>query len=170
LVIFEPTKPNMRKRFETQLCIGLTPISEIKLPTKSRDELAPTLAALQFIFINQELNERVFTIVEKKIKTGTQNFKGREGMNLWEILVLAVCRLTLDCNYDRIQDLANHHSLIRSLMYVDNNPIGSDYKEYGLQTIKENLMLIDLETIMEINELVVKTYRSTASLFSGNAQ
>lgn len=156
MVIFEATKANMRKRFETQLCIGLTPISEIKLPTKSRDELAPTLAALQFIFINQELNERVFTIVEKKIKTGTQNFKGREGMNLWEILVLAVCRLTLDCNYDRIQDLANHHSLIRALMYVDNNPNGSDYKEYGLQTIKENLMLLDQETIMEINELVVE--------------
>jgi len=41
-------------------------------------------------------------------------------------------------------------------MYVDNNPNGSDYKEYGLQTIKENLMLLDLETIMEINELVVE--------------
>jgi hypothetical protein len=85
-----PSKKVMRKRFETQLTLGLTPISEIKLPTKSRDELAPTLSALQYIFLNPELNEKVFAIVEKKIAAGSKNRKGRQGMTLWEILVLPV--------------------------------------------------------------------------------
>ena len=149
------SKKVMRKRFETQLIIGLTPISQIKLPTKSRDELAPTLAALQYIFLNPELNEKVFAIVEKKIAAGSKNRKGREGMTLWEILVLSVCRLTLDCDYDRIEDMANHHQLIRAMMQVSTNDFTGDDPTFGLQTIKDNLMLLDEVTIMEINELVV---------------
>jgi hypothetical protein len=145
----------LRQRFESQFIIGLPQVADVKIPTKSRDELAPTLAGLQHIFITPELNEQVFAIVEKKIPTGSDNFIGREGMTLWEILVLAVCRLTLNANYDRMHDMANHHSLIRSIMQVSTNSFTGEDPSYGLQTIKENLMLLDEETIMEINELVV---------------
>jgi transposase, IS5 family len=145
----------MRKRFETQIRIGLTPISDIKIPTNGRDELAPTLAALQYVFLNEKLNEQVFAIVESKIPSGYQNNKGREGMTLWEILVLAVCRLTLDADYDRIWDFANHHSLIRKIMQVSSNSFTGEDPSFGLQTIKDNLMLLDQETVMKINELIV---------------
>jgi transposase, IS5 family len=144
----------MRKRFETQLTIGLTPIAEIKF-LRSRDELVPTLAALQHIFITPDLNEQVFAIVEEKIASGSKNFKGREGMTLWQILVLAACRLTLDADYDRIHDFANHHSLIRKIMQVSSNSFTGEDPSFGLQTIKDNLMLLDEETVMKINELVV---------------
>ena len=145
----------MRQRFEIQFTIGLPSIADIKIPTNSRDELAPTLAGLQHIFVTPELNEQVFAIVEKKIPTGAGNFIGREGMSLWEILVLAICRLTLNANYDRMHHMANHDSLIRSIMQVSTNSYTGDNPSYGLQTIKDNLMLLDEETIMEINELVV---------------
>jgi transposase, IS5 family len=144
----------MRKRFETQLTIGLTPIAEINF-LRSRDELVPTLAALQHIFITPDLNEQVFAIVEEKIASGSKNFKGREGMTLWQILVLAACRLTLDADYDRIHDFANHHSLIRKIMQVSSNSFTGEDPSFGLQTIKDNLMLLDEETVMKINELVV---------------
>ena len=52
-------------------------------------------------------------------------------------------------------DILNHHSLIREIMYVSNNRYTSDYKEFKLQTMKDNLNLLDEETIMKINELVV---------------
>lgn len=145
----------MRKRFETQLTIGLTPIAEVKF-LRSRDELVPTLAALQYIFITPELNEKVFEIVEEKIASGSKNFLGREGMTLWQILVLAACRLTLDADYDRMHDFANHHSLIRKIMQVSSNSFTGEDPSFGLQTIKDNLMLLDEETVMKINELVVE--------------
>ena len=37
-------------------------------------------------------------------------------MDLWQILVLGVVRLGLDCDYDRLEDMANHHSLVREMM------------------------------------------------------
>ena len=144
----------MRKRFETQLTIGLTPIAEVVF-AKGRDELAPTLAALQHIFVTADLNEKVFAIVEEKVASGSKNFKGREGMTLWQILVLAACRLTLDADYDRMWDFANHHQLIRKIMQVSSNSFTGLDPTFGLQTIKDNLMLLDEETVMKINELVV---------------
>lgn len=107
--IFINTNKDMRKRFEPQLALGLTPIAEVVI-TKGRDELAPTLAALKHIFVTPALNEKVFSIVEEKIASCSKNLKGREGMSLWQILVLATCRLALDADYDRMWDLANHHS------------------------------------------------------------
>jgi len=49
---------------------------------------------------------------------GADNFIGREGMTLWEILVLAVCRLTLNSFYDRMHDMANFDSLMRNMMQL----------------------------------------------------
>lgn len=146
----------MRKRFETQITFGIIPIADIKFEP-SRHELTPTLAGLQHIFITPELNEKVFEIIEKKIPAGNLNSKGREGMNLWEILVLAVCRLTLDANYDEILDLANQHQMMRTMMQVSFNSFTNDNKVFKMQTVKDNLMLLDEDTIMQINELVVSS-------------
>ena len=37
------------------------------------------------------------------------------------ILVLGVVRLGLDCDYDRLEDLANHHNLLRLMLGL--NPV-----------------------------------------------
>jgi len=50
----------MRKSFEVQLALGAIPIEKIAIPTKTRDELPPTLAALQWIFTTPEVNKEVF--------------------------------------------------------------------------------------------------------------
>jgi hypothetical protein len=39
-------------------------------------------------------------------------------MELWHILVLSVVRLGLYANYDRLEDFANHHNLIRQINEV----------------------------------------------------
>jgi hypothetical protein len=145
----------MRKRFETQMSIGMTAIGDVKIPRNSRDELAPTLLALQTIFINPSLNEAIFKIMEDKVSSGSLKTKGREGMNLWEILVMSMCRLTLNADYDRVLDMLNHHLLIRNIMYVSSSEYSSNFKTCKLQTIKDNLNLLDEATIMKINELVV---------------
>ena len=145
----------MRKRFEVQYELGAKPIDKILLPLRSRDELPPVLAALQYIYITPELNKAVFDILEKKVLSGKNNRMGRPGMSLWEILVFAVVRLTLDANYDRLEHIANYDSLVRSLLGIPM--FGDNQKKYPLQTLKDNVDFLDEETLAQINELVVNS-------------
>jgi len=91
----------MRQRFECQTDLGQTPIAQVVIPLKSRDELPPVLAGLQWIFCTPAVNHAVFDLLEKKVLGGKQAHTGRPGMDLWHILVLGVVRLCLDCDYAR---------------------------------------------------------------------
>ena len=135
------------------MSLGVVPITEVKISLKSRDELPPVLTGLQYIFSNSELNEKVFSILEKKVCTGKKN-TGRKGMDLWEMFVLATVRLTLDINYDRLLHVANNDSLVRQIMGIHYQY--KPGKEYSMQTIRDNMALLDEQTINEINQLVVE--------------
>lgn len=91
----------MRKSFGVQLSLGAVPIEKVEIPTKSRDEMPPVLAALQWIFVTPEVSQEVFGVLEKSIAASSKS-TGRPGMDLWHILVLGVIRMTLDANYDRL--------------------------------------------------------------------
>jgi IS5 family transposase len=143
----------MRKCFSQQQVLGITPISEVVIPTNSRHELAPVLAALQHIFITPELNEQVFALIGPKIK-GNKQDTGRTGMDMWEILVFATVRLALNTNYDALHDLANFHKLLREVIGVENRL--NEGKTYGLQTLKDNVSLLDEETVNQVNTMVVE--------------
>ena len=145
----------MRQRFEQQLDLGLIPIAEVKIPLRSRDELPPVLAGLQHIFVTPELNRKVFAILEDRVCRGKKK-TGRPGMDLWEILVLGVVRLALDCDYDRLEQLANYEKLIRSILGVETTKFGTHEKVYPYQTIRDNVTLLDEETISQISALVVE--------------
>jgi len=145
----------MRQRFEQQTTLGILPISEAKFPLRSRDELPPVLKALQYIFITPELNEKIFQLLEQKICLGKKK-TGRTGMDLWHILVLAVVRHALDTNWDRLEDEANNHKLIRQIMGVCPNDFGIEEKEFKYQTIVDNVSLIDEELLQQINRIVVE--------------
>jgi hypothetical protein len=97
------------------LALGQTPIEKVLLPLKSRDELPPLLAGLQWIFQTPEVNAQIFALLEKKLLAG-KKATGCPGLDLWQILVLGVVRLGLDCDDDRLEDLANHHGLIRQIL------------------------------------------------------
>lgn len=143
----------MRQRFSQQQILGITPISEVVIPKNSRHELAPVLAALQHIFVTPELNERVFALIEAKIK-GNKQDTGRTGMDMWEILVFATVRLALNANYDALHHYSNFDKLIRQIIGVENK--FNDGKTYGLQTLKDNVSLLDEETVNQVNTMVVE--------------
>ncbi len=146
----------MRQRFEQQMNLRTVAIADLKFPLKSRDELPPVLKALQYIFVTPELNEKVFFFLEKKI-VGDKKKTGRPGMDLWHILVLAVVRHTLSTNWDRLEDMANYHELIRGVMGVHATAfIEDDKMEFGYQTILDNVSLLDENLLAQINELVVE--------------
>jgi len=145
----------MRKRFEQQNSLDATAIAEVKIDGKSRDALPKILAALQYIFITPELNKEVFAILEQKV-CGNKQQTGRLGMSLWEILVLGTVRLCLEMDHDRLRDEANHHSALRGILGVHTRQVFGEGKVYALQTMKDNVHLLDEATLSAINEIVVK--------------
>lgn len=150
----------MRQIFKQQKSIGVSEISEVKIPNITRDELPPVLKALQHIYVVPEINKKVFKILSKSIDNVNVN-KGRKGMSLWEVLVLAVIRNSLDTNYDRLHDFANYHIMVRSIMGVHTEfGYNKDAQQYGLQTIKDNVKLLTSELIDEINLAVIETGHS----------
>jgi len=116
--------------------------------------LPPILRALQHIYVTPELNDEVFRILETKVMKGKKK-TGRNGMDLWHILVLSVVRMGLDANYDRLGDFANHHSLIRKIMGVEMG--FGEGKVFSMQSIKDNISLLDAETIRPVNEVVISS-------------
>ncbi len=145
----------MRQRFEQQLSLGHVPISEIKIPAKSRDEMPPIMRALQFIFVSPILNEKVFSLLEDKILKGKKK-TGRKGMDLWHILVLAVVRHATGTNWDRLHLMSNGDKYVRSIMGVYSNQFGVEEIEFEYQNILDNVSLIDEELLYAINAIVVE--------------
>jgi len=147
----------MRRRFEVQLALGQTPIEKVALPLKSRDELPPILAGLQWVFQTRAINEEIFALLEAKLLAG-KKATGRRGMDLWQILALGVVRLGLDCDYDRLEDLANHHGLLRQILGLP--PIrGAEEKPFHHKTLSENVCHVDEELLSQINAIIVQAGR-----------
>jgi len=145
----------MRIRFQAQNSLDAQPISEVQLDKKSRHQLPALLAGLQYIFITKELNESIFKILEASI-IGDKKQIGRMGMSLWEILVLGAIRLNLDEDYDSLYDLANNHKKVRGILGVETKGVFEQGKYYGLQTLKDNVRLLEEGTLQKISEEVVK--------------
>ena len=144
----------MRQRFQQQLIFGVVPIGEVSINLKSRHELPPVLFALQYVFNDEEMSTKIFAILEAHVLSGKKK-TGRSGMSLWEILVFGVTKLCLNADFDRLHDLANNHNELRGILGVQTSDF-SIGKQYHLQTLKDNVQLLDEETIKSISLLIVK--------------
>jgi len=146
----------MRKKFERNPDLFTLPISHARFPNNCRDEAPKLLKGLQAIFMTEELNSAVFSLLSERINPKQEKLvkSGRKGMGLWEILVLGVMRQGLNANYDRIHYYANTDTVMRTVMGIETDD-RLKKKEYGLTTIKDNLALLDADTINEVNDLVV---------------
>lgn len=120
----------MRQRFEAQPDLNLTPIEKVIIPLRSRDELPPILAGLQWIWMHPTLKGQILSLLEAKV-LANKRATGRMGMDLWQILVLGVVRLGLDANYDRLEHVANYDTLLRQILGVAQTPWG---RGQGLQS------------------------------------
>jgi hypothetical protein len=106
-----------------QLKLGELPIADIKINLKSRGNIPPLLLGLQYIYTNLELRSQVSAILKEVLSPGTDRNNERPGMKQWKIFLLGVLRLNLNCDYDRIHELANNHKIIRQMLceYLERN-------------------------------------------------
>lgn len=142
----------MRQVFPQQLQLGQSDIAQIEFNARSRDDIPQILSGLQFIYVTPELREPVFTILKDLIPNKVSAEQGRPGMDLWKAFVLATLRVNLNWDYDRLLEMANQHKTIRQML---GHGLRDDGDAYKLQTIKDNVGLLDEASLDKINQIVV---------------
>lgn len=129
-------------------------IADIQFDLKSRDDIPQILRGLQYIYVNTELRNAVFNLLEMHIQPKVDRDNGRPGMDLWKILVIGVLRLDLNWDYDRLHEQVNNHKTIRQMLgHADI----FDSHYYHHQTLKDNVRLLTPSLLEEINEVVVSS-------------
>ncbi len=115
------------------------------------------LLGLQHLYVTPELRRQVFALLEVEVNPEVRRDTGRPGMNLWSMLVLAVLRQGLGCDFDRLAHLANHDGLVRQMMGH-----GCMEHRYELQTVIDNVCLLGPELLTAISALVVQSGHAVA--------
>jgi hypothetical protein len=141
----------MRAVQNAQMQIGEVDISRIKFDPRSRDDIPKILKGLQHLYVNLELREKIFELLEREIAPKVDRHNGRPGMALWKILVCGVLRLDLNADYDRVCELVNHHNTIREMLGHG----AFNEESYHFQTLKDNVSLFTPELLDKINQIVV---------------
>lgn len=142
----------MRTTTQPQLQLGELDIANITIDPRSRDDIPQLLRGLQYLYSDHALREEIFQILEKLSPKKISTEMGRPGMMWWKIFVMGTLRLNLNCDYDRLQELVNHHNTIRQML---GHGFTDDDKLYSLQTLKDNVQLFTPEILDEINQVVV---------------
>ena len=142
----------MRKVESTQSELGGTFIADIVINPKSRDDIPALLIGLKHLYMNEQIRAKVFALLDAQVNPRARKDTGRPGMALWRILVLAILKQGLGCDYDRVTELANEHGTLRQMLghgVVDH--------EYERQTVVDNIRLLSPELLCEINQLLVES-------------
>ncbi len=141
----------MRKVIPKEIELGEIAVNDIEIDAKSRDDIPQILWGLQYLYEKKEVREAIFTAIEKLIPENIDKNNGRPGLCLWRILVLGMLRVNLNWNYDRLQEMANNHKIIRK--FLGHHAHDDHY--YHLQTLKDNIRLFTPEILCEINQTIV---------------
>ena len=142
----------MRVVADPQFKLGQIPIDQIRFHPKDRDDIPAVLRGLQHLYCDETARAKIFEILEKRLLPEVDLERGRPGMPLWRIYVLGVVKMALDCDFDRLRNLADHHGQLRQMLghtdFYDGPP-------YQLQTVIDNVSLLTEDVLEEINEVVV---------------
>ncbi len=143
----------MRQIQPVQLQLGEVAIGSIQFDRQSRDDIPQLLRGLQSLYQDNQARDEIFQQLETIIPDDINKNNGRQGMSLWNILVLGLLRLNLNCDYDRIHELSNNHITLRQIL---GHGIRDEDIKYSLQSIKDNVGLLTLEALDNINQIAVK--------------
>ncbi len=143
----------MRLSHRSQLQIGVTPISQIQLNFECRDRMIPVLRALQFVYTRPAFRKEALQLVEQDLAQHADLHKGKPGMTLWQILVLASVKQACNYTYDHLQYLAEND---RNLEAMLQRIAWQEEERFKWKRIRDNVCLVRPETIEQISHLVVK--------------
>ena len=99
----------MRKPFSSQQRLDCNTVLHVPLNLECRDEIIPILRALQHIYSKPTLRDEILRLIADDVNKDARDDCGRDGLDYWQILVLAAVRLGCNLDYDKLQDLAEQH-------------------------------------------------------------
>jgi len=153
----------MRKLFQQQLTLTTVSLHDLIGRLNTRDDIDKLVVAFHNIFNTSSLR---YAITEKLSALLTlSNSKGREGMDYWKLFVFGTLRVSLNIDYDRLQNLVNNH---RSLRLIVGHGDLDHHQCYGLTTLKENVGLLTENVLKEINVLIVQHGQQIIHPYSQN--
>ena len=142
----------MRKAFSIQKRLDCRSVLDIELNVNCRDEMIPVLRALQHIYSQPQLRDEILDLIAQDVNPDSRTDCGREGMDYWQILVLAAVRLGCNLDYDKLQDLAEQHCALRHIMGIGDWEQDSNF---NWQRIRDNVCLLKPATIESISHRLV---------------
>lgn len=143
----------MRHVQPIQCQLGEVAIGSIHFDPQSRDDIPQLLRGMQDLYKDARARAEVFQLLKSVVPDEVDKANGRPGMSLWNILVLGMLRLNLNCDYDRVHELANNHATLRQML---GRGIRDEDFKYSLQCIKANVSLLMPAVLDKINQIVVK--------------
>lgn len=142
----------MRKAFCSQRRLDCRGVLGVELNLNCRDEIIPVLRALQHLYSQPELRSEILDLIAQDINQEARDDLGREGMDYWQILVLAAVRLGCNLDYDKLQDLAEQHGALRHIMGIGD---WCRDRDFGWRRIRDNVCLLKPSTIEKLSHLIV---------------
>lgn len=142
----------MRKAFSSQQRLDCLGVLGVQLNLNCRDEIVPLLRALQQIYSQPELRDQILDLVAADVNEDARDDVGRQGMDYWQILVLAAVRLGCNLDYDKLQDLAEQHRALRHMMGIGD---WWEAHDFSWRRIRDNICRLKPATIEKISHLVV---------------
>ena len=152
---------------ETESSLSSIHIEDIKIDTKSRDDIPALLLGLQAIYSSPDTRERLIDLLDSKVAPTMRSEADRHGMTHWQILVLGVLQVGLDCDWDRLQTFANEMNTIRQMLGLD--PRMDDDVQFERQTLIDNVSLLTPAILHDVNALVVATGHAVVRKFAWRA-
>ena len=157
----------MRNVIDLQLRLGSIPIEKIDLDARSRDDIPAVLRGLQLVYTDKTARAQLIDLLDAHFRPGIDRKVGRPGMEMWRILVLAVLKQGLGCDFDRLQELANQHGAVRDML--GHGAKGLDDERYERRALMDNIALLSPELLSGVNRLVVSAGHAAAKRKPGAA-
>lgn len=141
----------MRIPHREQLHLDCPPVAQVVLNVKCRDRMIPILRGLQHLFNRSAFLQQALHLVSEDVLGDADPTVGREGMTLWQILVLAAVRQGCNFTYDHLHDLVDNHGALRQILQVGD----WEDESFNWQRIRDNICRVRPETLESINHLIV---------------
>jgi IS5 family transposase len=127
-------------------------VAAVPLNLNCRDEIIPILRALQHVYEQTQLRSQILDLIGKDVNQHSRPDRGREGLSYWTIMVLAAVRLGCNFDYDKLQDLAEQHRVLRLIMGIGD---WDEHTDFDWRRIRDNLCLLQPATLEKINQAIV---------------
>jgi hypothetical protein len=142
----------MRQHYDRQRRFDCTGIGELMLNYDCRDEVVPVLAGLQHVYTCSELRRKVVKLVAEDINEESRRDVGRPGLDDWQIVVLAAVRLGCNYDYDKLQDQAENHRALQTMLGLGAWDEGPSFRA---RRIRDTLCQLKPSTLEAINHAIV---------------